>query len=236
MTPLNTLALTVEGDEESAPLVFPVQRVINAGYVGRNRDAVQAHIEELRREGIPPPPSVPALFPVTTDNLTTAERIEVIGHDTSGEAEYVLLIQSPDEIYVGVGSDHTDRALERHSLAKSKQICKNVVSRQVWRYSDVQSEWDQLVLQSWIRSDSGEETLYQRGPLASILPPGQLLDLVDSHLPGRTRQGLVIFSGTIPLLGGHLVAADEFRAELVQPRTGRLLSCTYRCDVLDFPM
>ena len=42
---------------------------------------------------------MPALFPVTADNLTTAERIEVIGHDTSGEAEYVLLIQSPDEIY-----------------------------------------------------------------------------------------------------------------------------------------
>jgi len=234
MTPLNTLALTVLTDDGSAPLVFPVRRVINAGYVGRNRQAVLAHIEELRREGIPPPPSVPALFPVSADNVTTAERIEVIGRETSGEAEYVLFVRSPGEIYVGIGSDHTDRALERHSLGKSKQICKNVVSQQVWRYGDAQPDWDDLVLQSWIRSSGNEETLYQRGTLGSILSPSQLLDFVDSRTQDPAREGLVIFSGTIPLLGGHLVSADQFRAELANPRTGGLLSCSYRCDVLEF--
>ena len=45
--------------------------------------------------------------------------------------EYVLFV-GEDDILVGVGSDHTDRVLERTSLAKSKQICKNVVSSRVW--------------------------------------------------------------------------------------------------------
>ncbi|MBI3462018.1 MAG: DUF2848 family protein [Planctomycetes bacterium] len=234
MHPLNTLALTVESDGRTAPLLFPVRRVINAGYVGRNRQAVEAHIEELRREGIPPPPSVPALFPVTADNVTTAERIEVLGRETSGEAEYVLFVQSPDEIYVGVGSDHTDRALERDSLGKSKQICKNVVSRQVWRYDDLQPDWDDLVLQSWVRSGGAEEVLYQQGTLGSILPPGELLDFVFSRMQDPGREGLVVYSGTIPLLGGHMIAADQFRTELRNPRTGRRLWCSYRCEILEF--
>src|SRR5207244_4494611 len=87
MTPLNKLVLIVEADGQSEPLFFQVRRVVNAGYVGRNRQAVEAHIEELRREGIPPPASVPALYPLSADNVTTAEEIEVLGHDTSGEVE-----------------------------------------------------------------------------------------------------------------------------------------------------
>jgi len=235
MTPLNTLALIIETDHGKTPLEFPVWRAINAGYVGRNRQAVEAHIEELRREGIPPPTSVPALFPVSADNVTTTERIEVIGSETSGEAEYVLFVRASGEIFVGVGSDHTDRALERVSLGKSKQICKNVVSRQVWRLRDVEADWDHLVLQSWIRSAGGEEALYQQGTLGSILPPGKLLELVNSRLTDPVREGLVIFSGTLPLLSGHIRAADEFRAELCNPHTGHRLSCSYRCDILGFP-
>ncbi|NIQ18355.1 MAG: DUF2848 domain-containing protein, partial [Candidatus Aenigmarchaeota archaeon] len=79
----------------------------------------KAHIEELRREGIPPPPSVPMLFPVLSHNITTAGQIQVVGSRTSGEAEFVLLLDG-ENIFVGVGSDHTDRDLERHSIMKSK--------------------------------------------------------------------------------------------------------------------
>jgi len=233
MTPLNTLALTVVTEADSSPLSFPVRRVVNAGYVGRNRQAVLAHIAELQREGIPPPAAVPALFRVTADNVTTAERIEVLGSETSGEAEYVLLVRAPGEIYVGVGSDHTDRSLERLCLGKSKQICKNVVSREVWRYEDVQPDWDALVLESWIWSGGAEETLYQSGKLGTILPPGQLLELVESRLADSGHDGLVLFSGTIPLLGGHLKTADHFRAVLRNPYSGRELHCGYRCEIAE---
>lgn len=232
MTVLNKLPLVVEIDERTEPIVFPVRRIINAGFVGRNRQAIDAHIEEMRREGIPPPTSVPALYPLTADNITTAEQIQVLGPDTSGEAEYVLLVQSPDEIFVGAGSDHTDRLLERQSIEKSKQICKNIASSKVWRLRDVERDWDQLVLQSWV-SKNGEQTLYQKAALCTILPPRQLLDFVWSRMKTPCQEGLVVFSGTIPMLGGKFICGDRFRVKLQNPRTGRSLECIYECSVLD---
>src|SRR5262245_27490210 len=104
MTLMNALRLTLVADGRSVPLEFPVRRLINAGYMGRDQASVKAHIEELRHEGILPPPSVPMLYPLTADNLTTAEQIEVLGGNTSGEVEYVLFLVE-DDILVGVGSD-----------------------------------------------------------------------------------------------------------------------------------
>src|SRR5262245_60468650 len=101
---MTNLNLTLHADGGQTPLAVAVRRMVNAGYVGRNQDAVRAHVEELAREGVPPPSAVPVLFPVMLDKLTTAERIEVIGPHTSGEAEYVLLLVN-GEVYVGVGSD-----------------------------------------------------------------------------------------------------------------------------------
>src|SRR5262249_18271568 len=149
-TPMNTLTLTVLAEDRSTPLRFVVRRVVNAGYVGRDQAAVRAHIDELAREGIPPPRPVPDFFLVGADRLTTKDQIEVLGKETSGEVEYVLLLDQ-GEVYVGVGSDHTDRALEQHSLTRSKQICSNVLSSQVWRYRDVKDRWDDLLLQSWVQ-------------------------------------------------------------------------------------
>src|SRR5262249_8955726 len=175
MTPPSILSLTVESDGRTTPCEFPVRRLVNAGYVGRNQEAVKAHIDELRHEGILPPPSIPALFPLSADNVTTADQIEVVGGGTSGEVEYVLFLLE-GEVLVGVGSDPTDRILERTSLGKSKQICKNVVSRRVWRYADVKDVWDDLVLESWVRSpETGEELLYQKGPLRAILAADDLI-------------------------------------------------------------
>jgi hypothetical protein len=52
---MKVLELRVIRGDFSTPLTFRVQRMVNAGYVGRDVDAVKAHIEELRREGVPPP-------------------------------------------------------------------------------------------------------------------------------------------------------------------------------------
>jgi len=229
---MNTLPLTLVAEGRCRPLEFTVRRLLNAGYVGRDHQAVQAHIDELSLEGIPPPSAVPVLFRLASDNITTAERIEVLGGETSGEIEYVLLAQK-DELLVGVGSDHTDRALEKHDLAKSKQICKNVVSRQVWRYQDVKDHWDELTLASWVRqADDAGEVLYQKTALSAILPPEELLGLVRSRL-GNDSEGLVIFSGTIPVISGRLVFASHFRGELRDPRTGQSLTVAYQAARLD---
>src|SRR5262249_47298411 len=103
MTPPDVLSLLVESEGRTTPLNFRVRRVVNAGFVGRDQRTVQAHIEEMRHLGIPAPKSVPVFFALTADNVTTADHIEVIGPDTSGEVEYVLLV-SPNEVFVGVGS------------------------------------------------------------------------------------------------------------------------------------
>jgi hypothetical protein len=213
---------------------FVVRRVINAGYVGRDQATVLAHIEELQREGIPPPPAVPMLFPLPGDTVTTADRIEVTSGQTSGEVEYVLLLNK-GEILVGVGSDHTDRWLERHSLVKSKQLCKNVVSRQVWRYRDLRARWDGLVLQSFVR-DPGTDTdiLYQQAPLRSILSADTLLDMVRTRLRDADEDGLVIFSGTLSLLTERPHYGGYFRGELIDPRSEQRLSCEYRTVRLDY--
>jgi hypothetical protein len=141
-------------------------------------------------------------------------------------------VRSPDEIFVAAGSDHTDRLLERQSIEKSKQICKNVVSRKVWRLGDVERDWDELLLQSWVRS-RGEEVVYQKAVLATILPPRQLLDFVWSQMKSPCQEGLVIFSGTIPMLGGKFICGDRFRVELQNPRTNQSLECAYECSVID---
>jgi hypothetical protein len=228
MTPPNVLSLLVESEGRTAPLNFRVRRMVNAGFVGRDQATVQAHIDEMKHLGIPAPASVPVFFALTADNVTTADHIEVIGPGTSGEAEYVLLLNRHD-VFVGVGSDHTDRALEGASIRKSKQVCKNVLSARVWRYRDVKEHWDELELRSWVRSpDNGPEVLYQEGNLGTILLPETLIDLVRARITDERCDGLVIFSGTVPMVAGKIIYSSEFRCELRDPRSRRSLSCGYR--------
>jgi hypothetical protein len=234
MTPPDVLELILESGGHATPLHFPVRRLVNAGYVGRDQATVQAHVDEMRHLGIPAPTSVPVYFTLSADNVTTAGEIEVLGRETSGEAEYVLFLLQ-DDIFVGVGSDHTDRALEAASIAKSKQVCKNVVSSRVWRYRDVKDAWDDLILSSWVCSpETREELLYQQGPLATILAAEDLIARVRARITDGACDGLVIFSGTLPMIGGKIHYVPEFRCELRDPRAGRALSCAYRATPLHY--
>jgi hypothetical protein len=75
--------------------------------------------------------------------------IEVSGDQSSGEAEFVL-VQAGGALYVGAGSDHTDRAVETYSVAVSKQMCDKPVAHELWNRADVSGHWDRLLLRSWI--------------------------------------------------------------------------------------
>ena len=231
---MKLLDLKLVRNEGAELLEFTVKRMVNAGYVGRDRQAVLAHIEELRREGVPPPPSVPMVFPVLSHNITAAGHIEVVGRKTSGEAEYVLLLDQ-GRVFVGVGSDHTDRELEAYSIVQSKQVCCNVLSPEVWDFEDVKAVWDELQLESWVRqSGSDAEILYQSASLASIISAGEILDLVRSRLAGGLTDGLVIYSGTVPILSEQMIYGNHFRCELRDPAAGRSLRCEYEIQVLDY--
>jgi hypothetical protein len=174
------------------------------------------------------------IFPALLSILTSSSEIEVIGNTTSGEAEFVLILDG-EEAFVGVGSDHTDRELETYSLVKSKQICANVLSAQVWPYEEVESVWDEVVLRSWVKSTPASELiLYQEATLATIISPSNLIDLVKSQLTDGNMDGMVIFSGTVPLLTDETICGVQFSAELFDPHSDRKLTCSYRVNQLDF--
>jgi hypothetical protein len=212
-------------DVEGTPLTFEPRRLLIAGYTGRDQAAVARHIAELREHGIPAPARTPALYALAPDRLTTAERIHVVGRDTSGEAEFVLLY-SGGELYIAVGSDHTDRALERLHVARSKQVCPKPISRAAWRWAAVRDAWDRCRLHSAV-----DGTPYQAGTVAELLPPDAILDLVRRRV-GGDLEGSAIFCGTLPLLGGALRCGTRFTAVLAHP-DGRELRCAYTVVAID---
>ena len=215
-------------DAESRPLEFHVARILDAGFTGRNQAGAMKHVEELKAHGVAAPDRIPAYYAVTREAATTDDEIEVLGDTTSGEVEVVFLFQG-DAIYIGVGSDHTDRELEKDSIPKSKVICPKVVSRQVWRFEDVKPHWETLVLQSWAEVD-GTRTPYQEGVLADFLPVDDFLTRVRKEVKDGQLDGMVLFMGTIPTLGKALVFSPTFEGSLSDPTLGRELSYRYRIN------
>lgn len=215
------------------PFEFQVQRIVNAGFVGRNREAVLAHVKELEHEGVAPPPSIPMVFPVLKHNITTENEIEVMSSKTSGEVEYTLFLNGKD-IFVGIGSDHTDRALEAQSMTKSKQICQNVVSKNVWNLKEIESDWDSLWIQSWVKeTENSPEVLYQDSTLGTIISPQDLIQLVRSKMKNECPEGLIIFSGTVPIKTEKMVYGTHFRCKLTHPKSKKSLDCEYRIRFLN---
>ena len=204
---------------------FVARRVIIAGYTGRNQDEVRAHINELAAQGVPAPTEIPTIFRTTLDRLTAEGEVEVLGEHTSGEAEAVLLVEAND-IWIAVGSDHTDRELEKIAIAASKQVCPKPVSAEIWKYTDVRERWDRLVLRSWV-GESNREKLYQEGRMSALLSPENLLAILRRRV-GNLVDGAAIFTGTIPLAGGKFAHNGYFEAELFDESTGHCLRCIYR--------
>jgi len=229
---LNRLNLTVESILGPRHLEFNVRRMINAGYAGRNQEDVRKHVEELKRVGIPAPDSTPTVYPVMTSMITIADSIEVVGDKTSGEGEFVLFMDGQD-IYVGVGSDHTDRELEAVSILKSKQLCFNVASRKVWPFKEVREHWDELVLSSWVK-EADKKVLYQQTQLSAILAPSDLIDFVKSKVEDKNLDATIIFSGTVALLTPEINYGDYFEAALEDPVMNRSLSCSYSVERLEY--
>ena len=221
------LELIVEGDG-TEKLTFEVRRMVNAGFTGRDLGEVQKHIDELKKCGITTSQEIPAFYPMLPDRITTNKRIKVLPDSkTSGEVEYVLLLDG-EHVYVTVGSDHTDRELEKHSIPMSKQIYFNVLAPKVWRYEDVKGYWDDLILRAWVEENS-QRQLYQEGKLEKIIRTEELIEKVQSHVTGDLR-GTVIYSGTLPTIGGGLCFSSHFEMELIDERVGRTIRHAYSAE------
>lgn len=214
--------------EEPQSFKVSVKKLFNAGWAGRDRAAVQHHIDELAVIGVPPPKHVPTLFALGNHLLTSQQIIQVHGDETSGEIEYVLFRHN-GETFVTVGSDHTDRRLEKHSIPKSKNLCLNVMAPVAWPYDEVKDHFDQLILDCTVFRD-GSERPYQHDTAEALLPPSYWLDLLAERLEGL-NDGLVFFSGTIGTIEG-LVVGDTYEFRMIDPVLGRAIAHSYSCEVL----
>ena len=226
------LELVLESKQERRELAFRYNRMVNAGYVGKNQEEVRRHIEELAAKGIPGPKSIPVLYPVVCSVLSLEPTIEVYGNETSGEVEYVLCIVTEDEVYVGLGSDHTDRHLEETDIPRAKQICPNLMGRTVWPLAEVESHWDDLLMNAHVVKD-GKETLYQEGRLGLLLNPAELMSFVKSKIPGPL-ENLIIYSGTMGMLTGEFVFGEKFSAGLIDEKLNRRIEISYDVIPLDY--
>jgi hypothetical protein len=201
-----------------------VRQLVIAGWTGRDSARVEAHVKELEAEGIPRPARTPMFYLLSSALLTTAGEITVVGTSTSGEIE-CLLISRSDGLWVGLASDHTDRALERTSVAKSKQVCEKPAAKTLWRFTDVAQHWDQLELRSFIEI-GGVRRPYQSGTAAAMLPPQALVKDFLSR-GGTFEPGSAMFCGTLATLAS-IRPSPRFEMELHDPVLGRTIRHTYR--------
>ncbi|MFN8525357.1 MAG: DUF2848 family protein [Chloroflexota bacterium] len=218
------LTLQIQGTEETISL--QPSRLFIAGFTGRDRAWIDAHMEELQAHGIPTPTRVPLMFPLTPELLTTSDRFHVLGDQTSGEAEFVI-IQHHGRIYLAAGSDHTDRSLERTSIPYSKQICPKVISRQIWPLDAVGGRLHQIEL----RGIAGARTGYQVGTLGEMLAPEEIQGIMLERF-GGSLEGAVIFSGTPAISDeGGFAFGEPFTAQLTDLASGAVLRCSYEVVV-----
>jgi hypothetical protein len=223
------LTFTVDAQGTTTPLTLAIEQAVIAGWTGRDPVARDKHIAELEALGIARPASTPIYYRVAARRLTTADSIEVSGGDSSGEVEFVL-IGWQGRIFVGVGSDHTDRRVESYGVTVSKQMCDKPIAQVLWELEDVIDHWDRMILRSHAVI-GGERVLYQEGTLDAML---SVKDLVargfgDSGLP----DGCAMFGGTFAAKGG-IRPASRFEFELEDPVLKRAIRHGY--DVIALPV
>lgn len=226
---LELLIKSSTAPERVVQVLDPV--VVIAGFTGRDPAAVQAHIRELAEIGVPEPPSVPSFYAVPNWTLTQSESaIQVATDRGSGEAEPVLVAMPDGTMYLTVGSDHTDRDLERVSIELAKRTQPKVVGRTAWPLADIERDWDELLLRSWVGEGAD---LYQEGPLATLLPPLEVLEKIRSSLKPRPDRPLVAFLGTVPLQDGSFRFDRTFTAAIYDVEGERRLVCNYAVEPIN---
>jgi hypothetical protein len=217
-----------------------IETVVIAGWAGRDEAAIRHHIEELAAIGVPRPSSVPVFYRVSAATLTQTGNLDVLGPNSSGEVEPVIIALA-DGLWVGLGSDHTDRKAETFGIALSKQLCGKVIGTSFWPFAEVEAHWDRIEMRAHIVI-AGDRVLYQSGTLASLRPPRDLIarwkaGAVPGHTgdpaPDALLPGTLMFGGTLGAEGG-IRPADRFEMTLHDPVLGRTLTHAY--DIRPLPV
>lgn len=204
-----------------------VQQLVIAGWTGRDRRALEQHIGELESLGVKRPSTTPIFYRVSASRVTVGDCIEVTGGESSGEVEFVLL-ESGGKLWIGVGSDHTDRAAEAYDVTVAKQMCEKPIAPSFWDYDEVARHWSALRLRSHI-IETADRVLYQEGSVLEMLDPLELITQYTGER--RLPEACMMFCGTLAARGG-VRSARRFDFEIEDPVSGRRIAHGYRVKCL----
>src|SRR3954454_11191866 len=145
---------------------------------------------------------------------------------SSGEVEPGF-VRSAGRWSLGVGSDHTDRELERADIKASKAACPKPLGPQVLPLPDgvVDGDFD-AVWDAGTMTCSVDGDRYQAGSLSGLRTPGDLLPRVLRGVGDDPAEDLVVFAGTVPLLDGAFRFGSDWHLELAL--ADQTLTHTYR--------
>lgn len=243
----NLMEFTVYGKNGKSKRTVDVKAVCLGRAASRDVAAMEKLMEEKRAAGfaVYHPPNV---CKKSRYLLTNEGEIEVQERRTSGEGEYVAIMDKGD-ILVSVGSDVDDITLmgvqssmlgKVYDTAKTKQACPAVVARDAWLYEDVKDHWDELRVKTSVII-SGKRVPYQDYPLSELVN----LVFYFKRFPWLKKNGTVLLSGSsaaLPNVPKKLydcvadgIFPDNFHFELHDPVLGRTISHTYTIHHLEWP-
>jgi Protein of unknown function (DUF2848) len=218
------LQLTVvRANGEAGFVDLPIRAAFNFGYAARDQAGLREHLAETAKLGLPVPGTVPSLYPIPPDRVTTAVTIVVSGDRTYAEVEYALIRDHDGGWLITVASDHTDVDVERQSLPRGKSIAPNVLAPVAWDLGEIRDHVDELELVS--DSPGAATSPLQRDSLKALLSPWDLIATLERRTGAAAEPGTVILSGTI---GGELPAgATAWEITLDDPILGRRIEHRY---------
>ena len=229
-SPVQPLSFAGTGANGAVRFDAVIEALIVAGWTGRDGVTMEAHIAELAKLGVPRPKSTPIFYRAAVSLLTQRPIIEVVGGHSSGEVEPVLF-SLLSGLWVGIGSDHTDRKVETMGITISKQLCAKPVSAELWRLEDIAGHWDEIIIRSFAWKH-GTKRLYQEGSLKLMRHPRDLLD----RYCGRGKDlppGTAMFCGTLAVRG-EIESAEKYELEIEDPVLGRKIYSCY--SVTELPI
>jgi hypothetical protein len=223
------LRFSVASSSGTGEVSVPVRAVLNFGYAARDQAALREHLAELAARGVPGPGTVPSLYGVLPDRITTGDAIHVVGRRTYAEVEYALVLAPGDRWLLTVASDHTDALVEEADVARGKGIAPDVLAPAAWWLDELAGGTDALRL-TCEQLDDGTALTVQDGPLSALLAPETLIETLTRRLGQPPEVGTVVLSGTID---GHPEAgAGRWRIAIADPDGDRRIEHEYAVHVV----
>lgn len=224
------MEFTVDCRGNPRQVELDIERGYNLGFTIRDAAKMQAHLDEVAKEGVPPPATdnPPIIFPISPWAWLTSPECTVQTSHTSGEVE-IFLADTEEGLLIGVASDQTDRKLEAIDIPCSKQVAPNIVAPNLWRWEDLADHWDECTLDSWV-TKNGTRSHYQHASTSEFWTPPEMVASLQGRIPaGRPR---LFVSGTVVSLGAELIYGDQWEISLTDPVMKREIRHSYQVIVL----